>query len=182
MRDYAGSDVKVENQLAYAELVRSAISASEQGTTLAQIASREARDDGYTGVTEYLDRIRATPAEREISVGQVANSKIQNLTHKRKIAREDIDELRDWVATQSPQSGEGVTGAAIARSTEVNQRLEFSEAAEMVLHYQKESGSDEVLVRFLKDRPAFKNKDEVIKLAGGISDEKVREEIIKSYQ
>ncbi|RYD21519.1 MAG: hypothetical protein EOP88_11105 [Verrucomicrobiaceae bacterium] len=182
LRRYASNDVKAEDQLNYANLVRGVVSESEQATTLAQIAAREAHQDGYTAATEYLDRIKVTPSERAISVAQVANEKILNLSHKRKITREDIDGLREWASTQSPETSNEVTGSAIARSTEVNQRLEFSEAAELALHYQKESGSDEVLVRFLKDRPSFKDKAEVLKLAESISDGKIREEIIKSYQ
>lgn len=181
LRLYSGHDLKDEDQLAYANLVRGGLPESEQGLALAQIASHEARGDGYADVTGYFDRIKATPAERAACMEQVADSKIENLSHKRKINSEDIDAMRAWMTTQSPDATDHVTGAAIARSTELNQQLEFSEASALALKYHEASGNDEVLIGFLSSGAAHAHKEEARELAAKISDVAKREEILENY-
>jgi hypothetical protein len=112
---------------------------------------------------------------------QVTDSKIENLSHKRKINAEDIDTMRAWIATQSPDSVDRLTGSAIARSAQVNQKLDFSEASELALRYHEASGNDEVLVSFLSSGAAHANKDKARELAARISDAARREEILENY-
>lgn len=181
LRHYSSHDVKTEDQLAFANLVRGEVPEMEQGNTLAQIAARETHRDGYNGVTEYLDRIKATPSERAACVEEAAESRIQNLSHTRKITAEDIDAMREWATTQSPDTTDRVTGTTIARSTELNQRLDFSEASALALKYHEASGNDEVLIGFLSSSAAHSNQDKARELAARISDAARREEILEQY-
>lgn len=181
LRHYSANDLKDEDQLAYANLVRDGLAESEQGYVLAKIASRKARADGYADVTAYLDRIKATPAERAACVNEAADAKIENLSHQRKINEEDIDAMREWAKTQSPDTTDRVTGTAIARSTELNQQLDFSEASALALKYHEASGNDEVLIGFLSSSAAHSNKDKARELAVRISDAAQREEILEQY-
>lgn len=181
LRHYSASDLKDGDQLAYANLVREGVPESEQGLALAQIASHKARGDGYADVTGYFDRIKATPAERAACMEQVTDSKIENLSQTRKINAEDIDAMRAWMTTQSPDTTDHMTGTAIARSTELNQQLEFSEASALALKYHEASGNDEVLIGFLSSSAAHSHKDEARELAKKISDVARRDEILENY-
>lgn len=183
LRHYSGNDVKDGDQLAFADLVRGQVPESEQAQTLAQIASHKAFGDGYTAVTDYLDRIKATPAERAKCVEEAAEAKIQHLSREKKITREDIDTMREWATTQSPDTIGQVTGSVLARSTQMNQKLEFSEATALALQYHEESGNDEVLTGFLSaGGAAHAHKEEARELAGKITDEKLREEILNRFK
>lgn len=181
LRHYSSNDLKDEDQLTYANLVRGEVPEADRNATLAQIAGREAHGDGYTDVTGYLDRIKATPAERAACVEEAADTKIENLSQKRKITAEDIDAMREWATTQSPDTTDRVTGTAIARSTELNQRLEFSEASALALKYHEASGNDEVLIGFLSSSAAHSHKNEARELAKKISDVARRDEILENY-
>ncbi|MEO5914165.1 MAG: hypothetical protein ABIS50_08030 [Luteolibacter sp.] len=182
LRNNTGNAVKEEDQLAFAKLVRAQLPEGEQARTLAQQASQNAYGEGYTKVTEYLDRIEATPAERAVCVSEAADSKIQQLSQNKKITRDDIDALREWATTQAPGTTDKVTGTALGRSTEVNKKLEFSEAAELATQYHEASGNDDVLVGFLSNGPGYHHKEEARILAGKITDPKRRDEILNELK
>ena len=54
--------LKEEDQAAFAKLVRDQLPETSQTETLAQKASSLARNENYSKVTEFLERIKATPA------------------------------------------------------------------------------------------------------------------------
>lgn len=182
LRNYTGNAVKEEDQLAFANLVRSQLSTKEQTETLAQQASQMAWSEGYTKITEYLDRIEATPSERKVCVIEAADSKIQQLSNKGRIGREEIDTLREWATRQSPEAVEMATGKALAKATLGNQKMDFSEAADLAIHYHETSENDDVLIGFLGGSDAYQNKDKAIELAGKISDPAKREEILNRFK
>lgn len=170
--------LKEEDQLAFAKLVRSQVPADEQADALARQASRVVLGDGYSKVTEYLDRIDATPAERAVCAGGAAESKLTNYDDK-KVTREDLDAMREWVGSQAPQALGSITGKALGNAMQGSHKMEFSEAAELAVQYNQASGNDEVLASFLESWPARKNKEQARVLAEKISDGKRREEILK---
>jgi hypothetical protein len=174
--------LKNEEQLAFATLVREQVSKEKQAQTLAQQASRLVGKEGYAKVTEFLDRIQATPAERSASVEKAAESSIQTIFHQSKITREDIDTLREWVNAQAPGSTARVTGRALAYALQGSHKLEFSEAAELAAQYHDASDNDDVLYSFLNGWGVRQNKEQARILAGKISDAKRREEILQNLQ
>lgn len=177
-----GSSIKDEDQAAYAELVRDQLPEKDQAGALARIATQLAWKDGYDDVNAYLDRINATPAERAAVVGQAADSKIQKLSHSGVITAGNIAEMRQWAQQESPAIAENVTGKALARATEVNRKMEFSEAAALAGKYHQTSGDDQVLVGFLDSGAAWHHKEEARALAETISDEKIREQFLKRFK
>lgn len=181
LRNNTGNLVKEKDELAFASLVREQLPEKDQAQTLAQQASMKAWSEGYTKINEYLERIKATPAERAVCVNEAANSKIQQISQNKKITREDIDSLRDWATTQSPDTLDQVTGSALATATQSNQKMEFSEAAELATQYHQASGNDDVLVKFLNSGAAYSHKEEAMALAAKITDPKRREEILKRF-
>ncbi len=145
-------------------------------------AARLAGNDGFSKVTEFLDRIQATPAERSACVEQAAESSSRSISHRNKITREDIDTMREWVSQQAPESTDSVTGEALANALQGSRKMEFSEAAELAVQYHEASGNNDVLSSFLEGWPARQNKEQARVLAGKISDPKRREEILKNLQ
>jgi len=180
LRDHTGNAVKEENQLAYAELVRSEMPEKEQADTLAQKAGELATFQGYEKVTEYLDRIEASPSERAEAVRQSVDRKIRNLSNK--VTRDDIDSMREWAASQSPEVTNTVTGTALAFATQSAHPSEFSEAAELAIQYNDAGGGDDVLVGFLNEVETSSNKEAARVLAGRIADPKSREKILKKLK
>lgn len=176
LRNNTGNSVKEKDQLAFANLVREQLPEKDQAQTLAEQASQRAWGEGYTKINEYLDRIEATPAERAVCVTEAADSKIQQISQNKKITREDIDSLRDWATTQSPATLDQVTGSALATAT--NQKMEFSEAAELATQYHQASGNDDVLYNFLNSGSSYRHKKEALALAAKISDPKRRDEML----
>ena len=174
--------LKDEEQLAFATLVREQVSKENQAQTLAQQASHLVGNEGYAKVTEFLDRIQATPAERTASVEKAAGSSIHAITQKSKITREDIDTLREWVTTQAPESTGRATGSALAYALQGSHKLEFSEAAELAAQYHDASDNDDVLYSFLNGWGARQNKEQARILAGKISDANRREVILQNLQ
>ena len=173
--------LKDEEQLAFATLVREQVSKENQAPYLAEQASNLFGKKDYAKVTEFLDRIQATPAERSASVEQVAESSIRTISRQSKITREDIDTLREWVTTQAPESTGRTTGSALANSLRGSHKLEFSEAAELAVQYHEASDNDDVLYSFLRNSwsVAKKNKEQARILAGKISDANRREERLR---
>jgi hypothetical protein len=172
-----------KDQLAYANLVRSGLSEAAQAQQFTEKASMIASTGGYTKITEYLDRIKATPAERAGCVEKAVDANIQYLSKKKKVTREDIDAMREWATSQAPGTTANVTGVALARSTRTNNQLEFSEAAALATQYHEADGNDEVLIGFLMAYdPRNGSKEEAQVLAQKISDVKKREEIFNRFK
>lgn len=183
LSQHSFSQLKEESQAAFAKLVRDQLPAKDQASTLANEASVIVGNDGdYSKVTEYMDRIGATPAERAKCVEEAAESKIQSLSYKKKIAAEDIDAMRTWAATQAPDQLDTLTGKALATATQGNGKTKFEEAAALALHYHEASDNDEVLSSFLDGWAARRNKDQARVLAEKISDPKRRGEILEKLK
>lgn len=182
LRNNTGNSIKEEDQLAFANLVREQLPEKEQAQALARQVSLTASREGYAEITAYLERIKATPAERAACVEQAADSKIQFISQNKKITREDIDSLRDWATAQSPDTLDQVTGRALALSVQSNKSLDFSEAAALASQYHNASGNDDVLVSFLSKGGSGDHQEEARLLAEKISDPKRREEILNRFK
>lgn len=174
-----GGEIKEQDQAAYAGLVRSQLPQEDQAKTLAQRASQLAWSEGYDKVTGYLDRINATPEERAASIEQTAESKMQMLSQKQKITRENIDDFRKWATTEAPDAVEAATGKALANATRGRQKMDFAEAADLAVQYHASGNNDDVLVKFLEAGEARNNKEKARELAGMIADQADREKILK---
>ena len=178
-----GESIKGKDQLAHANLIRAGLPEEAQADALKQQVSNMVREEGYTEVTEYLDRIKATPAERSVCIQQAAETEVAQLSQNKKITREDLDAMRKWAKNQAPSMTEKVTGLVLAKSTRGSNKMEFSEAAALATQYHKASGNDELLIGFLADCEAEpRYKEEAAVLAAKISDVKKREEILSRFK
>jgi hypothetical protein len=172
-------ELELENPMALATLVREQVPLEDQGKTLARLASSLVGVDGYAKVTEFMNRIVATPAERKECVEEAADSVIQSLSYRKKITLEDLDTMRVWTNIQAPGSTDMITGKALANSVRGRNEMDFVAASELALHYHKASSNDDVLVTFLNDALNRQNNNKVRALAEKITDVKRREEILE---
>ena len=172
--------VKEESQLAYADLVRSTVPEKDQARTISSLAGSLINGGGYEKVSEYLDRINATPAERKQTVETNAEWKIRAMNRSKPVTREDIDSMREWVTAQSPGSTDKVTGRALGNSLQGDKGIQFADAAAMAQQYSEASGNDEVIASFLEaqGKGDEANREELRTLANKVSDEKRREKIL----
>ena len=169
-----------KDQLAYVELIRNGLPEKAQSKAFEwQIESMMWREGGYTKVTEYLNSMQATPAERVIFAERAARSKYERLSVDGKITRENLDAMRTWVTSQAPGTADKVTGQALALSTYSLNNMGFSKAAALATHYHEAGGNDDILISFLARCEAGpRYKKEAAVLAAKISDVKKREEIL----
>jgi len=181
MRQLANTNsLKEQDQLAFAKLVRDQLPANAQAQIISQVTPRLALG-GYANVTGYLDRIEATPAERNATVVQAAGALVRYPNDK-PVTRENFEALRTWVGTQAPDLTDRITGVALGQAAQGNRKLEFAAAAELAVQYGQTSGNDEVLGAFLEGMAARNNKEQARVLAAQISDEKLRAEILRNLE
>jgi hypothetical protein len=174
---------KKENPVAFANLIRGQGSPRDQTRMIARQASQLVWSGSYAKVTEYLDLIEASPAERSVSVEQSAISRIQSFPEDRKITSEDIAALRDWVGSQAADTTDQVTGKFLGEAVRSESRLDFTEAAGLALQFSQAAGNDVALGAFLESWPVYNNhKEEVRVLAENIADENLRAQILKRLE
>jgi RNA polymerase sigma factor (sigma-70 family) len=167
-------------QVAMAKLIRDQLPVDSQPSLLAEFAVHLSNADGYSKITDYLDRIDATPAERQACIERAASAKIQMISFNRKVSSADFDQVREWAATQAPDRVDQVTGKALAGLLiQSNTKATMSEITALASHYDEANGNQEVLASFLECRPSFQFMDEVRTLVATITDENRREEILK---
>jgi hypothetical protein len=178
------SDLKDKDQLAYANLVRSRLPQETQARALTCQIHNQVNGEGYTQVTEYMDRIKATPVERTVCIEQAAKDKILLLSMNRKVTRDDLNAMREWANSQALKTTDKLTGYVLATAIRADGKLDFSEAAALASQYHEASGNDDVLIGFLAEyEPSRDHSEEEGRvLAEKISDQKKREEILRRYQ
>ena len=172
------NDLTQENQVAHAELIRAQVPVKDQAETIAAQASFLFKPGDYSAVTAYLERIGATPAERAAFALKAVQNMRPKIPDTNQLTREDIDDLREWVGSQAPDSTDLVTGKALGEAAQGNRKMNFSTAAELAVEYSAASGDDEVLATFLTSWAAKSNKAAARILAGKISNEARRAEIL----
>ena len=171
-----------DGQMAYASLIRQLVPADEREGSFAYVVSQLVDDSGYDKVSAFLDRVQATPEERAASAKQAAESQLQTLSNSGNVTRESIDSLREWLNHQAPGQTDRITGKALAETAQNGGEFTFSQASQLVLHYQQTSGSDEVIISFLEGFSAHSNLEEAKQLADMITDPKRREEILNQLK
>ena len=160
------SDLESGAQQGYASLVRELVPQDEQAGSLSYIMFDLTLEGGYERVDAFLDSIKATPEEREVSAREAANSRLQDISTERALTAADVDEMRTWLGRQAPESIDEVTGEAIGDAAqEGGEEFNFAAASELVLKYHQSTGNDAILVAFLESYAAHSNLEEALPLA-----------------
>lgn len=171
-----------DEQKALVGLIRGSAPEEEQPELVANQMNRFSHNGDYESMTAYLERIEATPSERAACVDEAADSRFLMRTGKGGITREKIDEFRTWANSASEGSADRATGKALAGAMNMGKETSFSELAALAKEYHAASGNDELLIPLADHWRARSHKEEARELAGLISDEKRREEILEKLK
>jgi len=175
--------LQTEHQAAYAKMVREQLPADQQLGQLVRAASQIAVTHDYADVSGYMERISATPEERTAIVKDTAGDKLRMLSYNQKVTRGDVDKMRDWALSNSPNDADAATGKALAQvGQQQNENNSFADVAALAIQYHESSGNDEVLVSFLQSTNSHLNREQNRELAEKISDPQRREEILKRFK
>ena len=179
-----GQAVEPKNQGAFAKLVRQQVPATDQTEVLAELVFLSVPKEGYGAATGCLDRIEATPDERTAYIEHVAVSHFQHLARNGGITNKEVDALREWTDSISPEATNLLTGKALAMAPSGGgNQTSYADLAELAVQYNQAGGNDDVLVGFLKEPVNYVfnrqlNKQQVSALAEKIADEKRRQEVL----
>ncbi len=182
LEGYSLRQLSEENHAAFAKLVRDQIPENEQTEVFAKHAEAIGFGGKYAQVTDFLNRISATPAERIACLEAAAKNHLGRIPSLEKISHEDLDTLHQWIQTEASDSPDSLMGKALSRTLGLHTKSEFAIAAEIARYYQGRSGSDEVIQSFLANARTDADKQDVRALAAMISDPARREEILKRFQ
>lgn len=174
------NSLKDDSLQAFARLVREQVPANDRARAFALQTAQRAAQGGYAKVTDYLSRIKPTSDERLACVEQaVATSTLSN---EKKLTRDDLNSMREWVGSQAPNVTDAITGKLLCVAALRTRKLDFAEASELAVEYSQASGNDDVLVTFVENWAVGSSKEQARVLAEKITDVRRRAEMLKRLE
>lgn len=167
---------------AYVGLVRGLVPEDERDGSFSHMVSDLAEESGFEEVETFLNRIHATPEERQVSAKEAANTRLGAIAEDREVTAGDVDAMRAWVEKQAPGSADRITGEALGDAAQDGGEFNFDAASKLALDYHRRSGGDEVLAAFLESFAARSNSEQALPLLEQIRDPKLRERLRESLQ
>jgi hypothetical protein len=190
----ATNPIKEEDQLAFANLVRTLAPENSRISPIASLAccllsnsaktrvigkflvgDRNDLPSDYTPVTEFFERIQATPEERAAGVEICVLEKIGFLFSGH-LPLEKIDTIRAWAMEQAPGVADKVTSELLWCKSFSGST--FSEIAEMATQYSSAADNDGILFEFLSHKVSESDKGEARLLAEKITDPERRQLVL----
>ena len=178
LHSYDFQRLGVEKQAAYADIARSQLSEEESRQIFGIQATLIAMTGDLEEVGSYLDRIGSTGEERTETSEKAAAGNIAGKAHRSEVTVEQIDSMREWLSTQSPNSVERITGEVLGQIANRNGPTKFPEAADMLLEYHARNGGDDLLSGFLNHTQNQGDKEQSRRIAERISDPEMREKAL----
>lgn len=169
-------NVKPGSEKNFAALIREHVPENEQGQALSNVTGRLIHQGGYDKVGEFLDEIEATPAERKEVAKSAATNKLQQLFHQGGVDRKAVDEMREWLARESPEAVDTITGESLGNLW--SQQSRWEDNARLIGELHAGNPSDDLLVSFLNGHQATQHPEAARELAGKIADETRRAEVM----
>ena len=171
--------VKVGNEKAIADLIRTTVPEGERTSTLANTGGQLVHQGGYERVGNFLTSIGASKDEREAIVSRALQNKMSRLPQVPEKRVENFEESRAWAAKEAPEALNRLTGEALGNMAA---RSKYDDAAKLAVKYHEESGNDDVMIAFLSSHGSAMNPDSALGLVDKISDEAKRAEIKKQIE
>jgi hypothetical protein len=166
---------------AYARLCHDFLTEEEIGVVMDRMANLAIHTGGYEAAAAVLADFQPTPEEKERIVGNVAIHPLEKLAASRKITEQDIEGVRKWAASQGSQRVDRITGRAIG-AVAGSPSTDLAEAYKLIRIYHARSGSDALLVGFLRWPAVRKNLTESQQLLMMIRDTTLRNEVEKEFE
>lgn len=175
--------LKEDQQAAYAAMTREHLPEDQQLVPLVRAGSQVAMRADYAEVSDYIERISATPEERAAIVKEAAGDKLRMISYNQKITTQDVDKMRDWALSNAANDANAITGRALARiAMQQGENNRFEDMAALAVQYHESTGNDDLMVSFLQNSNMPPNKDKSRELAEKISDPQRREEVLKRFK
>lgn len=175
-----------ENDLAArVVLARETLSAREQASVISKSIAFFSEAGDYAKIDGFLDRISATPEERDLSLSATGTNRLASLYSEGKLTTGEIDNFREWAASHSPTTVDRLTGATLSRladssgSGDSNLR---AKAEELLTYYQETLGNDDVLLGFIEAGRMWRDPGKTRALAEKIKDPARREQFLESLK
>lgn len=175
--DYVGEE-------SFVEMVRTDLPMEEQAVVVAGPVRRLMGGGDFAVVTEYMNRIQATPAERACCAIAVGHNRVRTIATQRRVTVDDLREITSWTTENAPDAVGRLTGELLAIVSLQEDQMTFAEAAANAVTLFNESGDEDILVGFLTnaDSRSDSNKGPALALARKISDEKRRDEVFETLK
>ena len=184
----AGSLADPNRQVAWAGICRTDLPAKDRMEAIVWPAGNWSDGDGsrmsMADVAAYMDRIQATPAEREACVLNAAAELAEHGTfddNDSLAPTEKIEALRAWVRAQAPQSLDRATGKGLASLGRGGGEF-YAEAAKLALSYHDASPHDELLIPLLENDLGDEHKATARALAERLSNAALRRRFLDILQ
>lgn len=171
------------DEIAYAAIVRRQLDEKGRVAAISERAGKTLAGGGdFAAVDEYLNSVYAAPDERERAATEVAGAFVQRLAEKKDLSAAKIDELRAWAGRDAPEALGRITGEALGKGVNLENGMDFTEAADLALRYRDTDGNDDALHGFLSKLNPHTNKAEARKLAETIADPGKRENMLRRFE
>ena len=150
---------------------------SAMGRVIGKYTDGDANDltGDFSAVTDFFDRIQATPEERAACVERCILRKA-NGRFDRKITSDKIESIRAWTLAQAPSVLDNVTSALLWHRA--GQGLTFPQVAELASQYNRKSADDSLLIKFLSQKVPEGDKADARLLAEKINDPARRQTVL----
>ena len=172
------ADMSLSGQQAYMDLLRKWVPQDERGDALSYFISQVMPAGDYPAVTEFLNTIQATPAERTVATRAAAGNQLEEIASERAVTVSDLETMRTWLTQQSPTAVDRLTGEALAQAVQDGGEFSFTQATALISDYHQRSGNDDVITGFLTSEVSEDARPAATALAAKIKDPKRREEAL----
>ncbi len=172
------ADMQLTGLQAYMNLIRELVPQAERADALSYLISQMTPSGHHPQVTEFLDTIQATPAERATATKAAAGNQLEEIASERAVTGSDLETIRTWLTQQAPTAVDRLTGEALAQAVQNGGELSFAQAAALISDFHQSSGNDDVITGFLTSAVGDGTRQEATALAGKIKDSKRREEAL----
>ncbi len=184
----AGSLSDPKRQVAWAGICRTNLPEKDRLTAIVWPAGNWSDGDGsrrnLAWVAAYMDRIQATPAEREACVLNAAEELADHGTFDDNDSlptAKKIEALRAWVTAQAPQLLDRATGNGLA-SIGRQGGAYYADAAKLALSYHAANPHDELLIPMLENDLGDEHKATARAMAERLSDAALRRKFLDKLQ
>lgn len=176
------TEISLASQQTYMDLLRTLVPQDERSDALSHLISGMIPAGSYPKITEFLDRIQATPEERSVATRAAAGNQLEQIASERPVTKNDLETMRTWLKRQSPAAVDLMTGEALGQAIQEDGEFDFNQAAALVTDYHQNSGNDDLITGFLTTSAADKTNEKATALAGKIQDPKRRQEALANLQ
>lgn len=181
---FAGTINTMDSPAAFANLAREQLDEAAAMIAIQAPAGALVKGNDYTAISQYLDAIQATPAERSACAHVAVAKGVFNIVTERKFVPDDLRTVREWVSLQSPDRLGEITGQALGQVSIQQNQMPFRELISLVDHFHEAGDGDSIIIAFLTN--TYTEQEALKKLsrdlAGKVTDEARRAELLENIQ